>query len=76
MPDHPPHTASRRGLLVGLGAAMAAPAVVASTGSVAHAAAGEAAGRPQQRPQQTEPECLSDLVAMGVVTHGADFVAG
>ena len=73
MPDQPPHTASRRRLLAGLGAVMATPAIVAATGGEAAATSSAEA---TERASEAAPECLSDLVAMGVVTHDADFMAG
>lgn len=71
MPDQTPHVASRRRILAGIGAVIAAPAIIAATGSQATAASQTEAS---DRARTTTPECLSDLVAMGVVTD-ADFVA-
>lgn len=70
MPDQPPQTASRRRILAGIGAVIATPAIIAASGTRAEASPTEAA----ERPRTTTPECLSDLVAMGVVTD-ADFMA-
>ncbi len=62
MATRPPlPTASRRHVLLGLGAAAAVPV------SLVAPAAAASAGR--------KPECLADLVEMGVVGR-ADFVAG
>ena len=71
MPDQPPHATSRRRILAGIGAVIATPAIIAATGSQAAASSQAEAS---ERPRTTTPECLSDLVAMGVVTD-ADFVA-
>ncbi|MGH3352470.1 MAG: hypothetical protein ACRDPS_17510 [Nocardioides sp.] len=71
MPDQTPHVASRRRILAGIGAVVATPVIVAATGSQA---AADSRTEASERPGTTTPECLSDLVAMGVVTD-ADFVA-
>lgn len=63
MSDPVPHPTSRRRVLAGLGAVIVAPAVIAATGSAAAAEPEQAA--PAPAPTVT-PECLSDLVAMGV----------
>ena len=63
----PPPSASRRHVLVGLGAAVAAP--------IAFAGGAAAAQVPDGSARTKKPECLADLVEMGVVGR-ADFVAG
>lgn len=61
-------TASRRSVLAGLGAVAAAPLTLIGASPAAQATA--TAPEPASK-----PECLADLVAMGVVTRG-DFMAG
>ena len=66
-----PHMPRAAGGSSGIGAVIATPAIIAATGSQAAASSQAEAS---ERPRTTTPECLSDLVAMGVVTD-ADFVA-
>lgn len=56
---------SRRGVLVGLGAALAAPVVLTASGPAAA----------EDQMAAAEVECLSDLMASGVISR-ADLLAG
>lgn len=58
-------SASRRRVLLGLGATALVPAAAAALPTPAGAA----------EPEPSEPECLADLIESGVVTR-ADLVAG
>lgn len=65
---------SRRGVLKGLGVAMAAPAAIVAVGSSAGAASATTPTATRKAGTSTGADCLADLVQQGVVNR-ADLMA-